>query len=464
MNRPATHAPIPLTSAQRSLLFLDRFYEGTGAANLACTLDIDGELSRPWLEEAIRGLFLRHHLLAARITEHDGCWCFEDGEPPVHPLALVDLTSRQDTAAALESVLERERIRAFPAEGPWLSATLVRLSPSRHVLTIVRHHVCSDGWSFAILSRDLRDAYGVLAAGGRPRTDAAPRFDGYAWACESWSKDSLQKAFWSGRLAGLARAVAWPAHASSVAPGDGIGTRRFRIGSVPRRLESHGRAIPVTPFCSLLLCLGASLWMRTGQAVFPIGTDLSCRDRREWEEVVGMFVNRATLRCDIVPSKSVGEHLRAMQIMMVDTLANKKLPFQDVVRAVGDDVRRGPSPLFNVMFGMHNNPHETFALAGTRRIDVRPPHASAPELDLSVYATNLPDGSYMVDVTFDDHVLSADWIEDLCRVFRQLAQSLPEHLDTTLECWAGDVDDEDPWAALQAEALESTDEHGGHTA
>ena len=58
--------------------------------------------------------------------------------------------------------------------GPVMRATLLRSTPSEHVLLITLHHIVADEWSAVIFARELMDLYEAYAGGQPSQLETLP--------------------------------------------------------------------------------------------------------------------------------------------------------------------------------------------------------------------------------------------------------------------------------------------------
>src|SRR5262249_46339206 len=109
-------------------------------------------------------------------------------------------------AEQLDTLSLREVSEPFSLEhGPLFRARLVKLSLQRHVLVLTGHHVVLDGWSIAVLVRDVGALYSAALEG---RADAglplAPTFSEYSRVTrEAHESDAFAEAigYWTDRFA-----------------------------------------------------------------------------------------------------------------------------------------------------------------------------------------------------------------------------------------------------------------------
>ena len=162
---------VPLSYAQGRLWFLDRL-EGPGATyNIPVAVRLEGELDIVALESALWDVVERHESLRTIFPEQGGrrcsrCWRRErvGRRSIIEEVGEGELAERLAASASTGMDLSRE----LP-----LRSWLYRLSPERHVLLLVLHHIAGDGWSLGPLLRDVGEAYGARVVARRPRLSSS---------------------------------------------------------------------------------------------------------------------------------------------------------------------------------------------------------------------------------------------------------------------------------------------------
>ena len=211
-------APIPLSSAQRSLWFLDQLYPDNTGANEQFALCLRGTLETEHLTSAWNRLLEEHEILRTRFGSING-------EPrqiidPVsfQAIALTDLSAlpkpvarRQLEAAAVDSIREPFSLPV----GPLVRARLLRLSDRRHVLLVTAHHIVADGVSVAIMRDELARLYDDSVSGRASASGytSARYADFAATEAERLQGDWVpgEAEFWRRQLAGAPQFVDLPA-------------------------------------------------------------------------------------------------------------------------------------------------------------------------------------------------------------------------------------------------------------
>ncbi|GEJ57770.1 hypothetical protein AMYX_25110 [Anaeromyxobacter diazotrophicus] len=367
--------PLPLSFAQQRLWFLDQLEPGSPRYNVPAALRVRGPLDVAALRASLDALVMRHEVLrttyptvdgkAVQVIAPEARAAFE-----VEDLSAVAEEAREERARA---VAAEEARRPFQlAAGPLLRARVLRLGSEDHVVLLTLHHIVSDGWSSAILVREIARLYQALAAGRpSPLPPLAIQYaDFAAWQRAALGDEALagELAWWTQRLAGAPPSLELPTDRPR-APEQ----RRpagAHVCSIPRpttdALAALARREGATLFMVLLAAFEALLHRLTGEEDFCIGTPVANRGRAELEPLVGFFVNTLVLRADLSGDPSFRELVRRARDAALAAYAHQDVPFEKVVDAVQPERSAGSTPLFQVMFALQNAPTAELEVAGLR--------------------------------------------------------------------------------------------------
>jgi amino acid adenylation domain-containing protein len=360
---------LPLSFSQQRLWFLDRLTAGSPLYNIPAAMRLEGPLNPAVLSRALSEVARRHEALRTTFPA-------VDGEPVqvIHPpstlsLPVLDLSALPAGARELEAArrISEEATRPFDlAAGPLLRTILLRRDSCEHILVLTAHHIVTDGWSTGVFARELSILYPAFLRGeGSPLPELAIQYvDFSAWQRRWLSGERLARrlAVWRTRLAGAPAAIDLPTDRLRPA------IQTFRSGRVPVRLSmarglrdlAHGAG--ATVFMALLAGFQTLLSRYSGQHDVVVGTPIAGRERRELEELIGVFINSLPLRGDLKGTPSFRELLERSRDTALEAYSLQGLPFEKLVEELRPARDLARSPLFQVMLMLQNAPIEPLAL------------------------------------------------------------------------------------------------------
>ena len=232
----------------------------------------------------------------SRIVSSNGCMvtCPSVSRFTIGPASICRRSGKKST-----------KLRRLPFDlqnGPLMRVDLFTRAADDQILLFTVHHIAADGWSLFLLLDDLRRIYPAERDGGAP---PPPRpvhdiLEHSRWqeAMLAGPEGQAHEAYWLSKLAGVLTPLSMP-------------TDRPR----PVSLSERGASLPIdlggelsdavralaaregtTPFVVLLTAYQVLLHRYTGQQEVIVGSPTYGRDRAEFADVVGYFINMIPLK------------------------------------------------------------------------------------------------------------------------------------------------------------------------
>ncbi|WP_328491696.1 non-ribosomal peptide synthase/polyketide synthase [Streptomyces sp. NBC_00414] len=425
--------PLPLSSAQRRLWFLDDLTPGGTEYNTGLALRLRGELDAGALRRALDRLAARHDSLRTTFATADG-----QGVQRVHahvelPLRTADVThlpaARRDEA--VERQLTEELGRSFDlATGPLTRALLVRRGNDDHVLLLAQHHIVTDGWSVGILTRDLAALYRAETSGtpdGLPVPGVQyPDFAVWERQRRTGDDDASDLAYWKRHLSGMPQLeLPTDRPRPAVRTTDGDAHRQHLPAELVSRLRYLAGGRGTTVF-TLFAGAAAVLFSRySGQRDIAFGTVTTGRGRRELEEVTGFFANTVVLRGEVDEAMTVDRFVESMRATVLDAFAHESVPFDRVVEELAPTRDPSRTPLVQVLVVQQTAPGD-LPQAGGVRIEQQPLPRPAARFDLVLEFVPGADGGCELTVEYNTGLFEARTVARMARQLRRLLEGMAD--------------------------------------
>ncbi|WP_234012214.1 amino acid adenylation domain-containing protein [Nocardia cyriacigeorgica] len=416
--RPAS---IPLSPAQQRLWILNRFAEHAAAYNMPLAVRLDGKLDIAALRAGLFDVLDRHESLRTTFPETS-----EGPSQVIHaatdiPLHLDPIDAR---GADVDALVAEFAGYGFDlrSQAP-IRVALYETGTDRHVLLLVLHHICGDGWSVAPLARDLMTAVAARAEGKAPEWTPLPvQYADFAlWQRELLGEEtdpssalSRQLNYWRSALDELPEQLDLPLDRPRPLRRSTAGAR-FGFTIDPETRQAAGE-LAVTRGVSMFMVLHAAfailLARVCGSRDIVIGTPIAGRSDPALDELVGMFVNTLVLRTEVDPAAGFDRMLDVARETDLNAFANADVPFERLVEVVNPERMSGRHPLFQVMLSYDRAPELRIELPGVHT-EVLPLAADVAKFDLQLEVhDDTTDGplhaefGYATDV-FDDATIQA---------------------------------------------------------
>lgn len=344
----------PLSPTQQGMLFHALQEPNVRPYTEQLVWELTGEVDLDRLGGAWQALVDRHPVLRTSLV-------WEETDTPlqaVHQTAQLSYMAFDWTA--MSPADQREH---FPAlvdgyrsygldlrSAPLMKVAVVKLAPARHRLVWTFHHTAIDGWSVALLRRELLEAYRTSAITGPP---PRPYRDFIAWL---GARDPVPgEAFWRAHLEDVAEPTRFPVLGQG-GQGEGHAHSEVDLGAAEtERLERAARGLKVT-LNTLVQGAWALLTSRyTGQRDVVFGVTSSGRPPAlpGAEGMVGTFIVTTPLRVRLSGDETLGAWLRDLQRFQYEAREHEHTPLADL--QAWTQVPPG-EPLFDSVLVFENHP------------------------------------------------------------------------------------------------------------
>lgn len=426
--------PLPLSSAQHRLWFLDQLEPGNHAYNLAHAMEIKGALDVEALHKSVDAMVERHEILRTRFVDIDGTPYQQVDIPTQAHWQLIDLshlpTEQREVKA--RQLVETESRKPFDlSTGPLLRAKLVGLDVVNFILLITLHHIVSDGWSAEVFTNELGAFYNMFA-NNAPSTlvELGPQYGAFAiWQRESFARGALksQIEYWKKQLTGAPPVLNLPTdYARPEADSYRGATETLRLPeSLARRVKDLSRAQDATLFMTSLAAFNVMLARYSGETDIVVGTPIAGRTRVETEPLIGMFVNTLAMRVTVPSQQTVAELISSVREMSLGAYANQDVPFETLVSELQCDRSSGRHPIFQVMFALQNGRTPVPQL-GDLNVQALELHSDTAKFDLSL---GVIDGGedLSLAITYSTDLFAAESARLMLADFQLLLEAFTEN-------------------------------------
>ncbi len=414
---PSGRGESPLSFAQQRLWFLDQLEPGNPAYNIPLALRLTGPLNRAALQQALAEIIRRHDVLRARFISVDGrpVQVISSAVPLDVPMFDLGGLPSGERETEVRRLIAEEALRPFTlADGKLIRASLLRVDEQEHIFLLTLHHIISDGWSMTVFIGEMVTLYDAFSANW-PSPLSEPRIQYRDYAI--WQREHLQGtaltehlAYWREQLQDAPADLALPLSVERRAAQTFRGSvHAFSVdATVSERLTALSHQERASLFMTLLAAFQTLLWRYTGQDDIVVGSPVANRNRTEFEDVIGFFVNMLALRTRVEDHLTFRQLLRRVRGVALGAYAHQELPFERLVEELHPDRNPSYNPLFQVLFTLQTIPSPLLAL---RDITITSLDYCSPttKFDLSIELTECELGlrglwAYNTDL-FDDSLI-----------------------------------------------------------
>lgn len=415
--------------AQESQWFMEQFANDC-RYNVPYSYKIKGIVDIERLEWAINQIIKRHESMRTVFKVEDGknVQVVEEYKP--FKLEIIDCSHEISGRKEVINNLN-EKIAMFPFElsvYPLWKFGLIKLEEDEYVFTYTLHHIISDGWSFHVFAKEL---FALYESDGKPKLPTLDYqyIDYTMWQREKDKSNEYDKQldYWKSELAESKEIIDlpydFPKSSNHLHSGDNyfftVSNEDFEtVKEMCLRENITTYHFFVSVFCLLLHQI-------SGDDDLNIGTPFANRNRTEFEDLIGLFINTIVIRSKVDMNESFSAYVQKMKMKSLKAFENAEVPFEKVVSSLEVSGSSENSPLFQVLYVQLNNSEQGKTMAFSDfTVETVPISTKTSQFDLSLYLN-------IEDEDKDDK-------EHLARVHGRIEYSTSLFMESTIEEYAND--------------------------
>lgn len=365
----------PLSSAQETVWLSSQIDRTSSAFNRCTAMRITGSLDRGALQRALTAIVQRHAILRSHVVSSDAETRMTSSEIdmialPVTDLSLVAESGRPDR---LKELLDAEVKKPFDVHnGPWIRAGLISENNQINTLFISTHHIASDGWSDAVMFRELNALYGAFVTGKlSPLNPLAIQFSDFAvWQRERAESPEIRAnvQYWRDRMAGAPVSQQLPLDRPRRGlPDMSGGEVRLAVRQeIVDALTAIGREQSATMAMTTLAAFHLLQFRITGQSDSIVGLSLAGRLVPEVGDLIGLFNSVLPLQITVDRAMTFRSLLETVRIAVLEAQTHQELPVCDLMDLLSPSNGARRSEIGQTLFNFRNMPAFEPSLPGLK--------------------------------------------------------------------------------------------------
>lgn len=329
-----------LSFNQERLLYLQHREPQSISYNMTFSITLTGKIDLAKLTFALNEIIKRHDVLRSHFTEiidEKGLAAFK---VQVNDLGYVfpnySIVTLDEFDQAVQTELSVQHHMHFDlAQSPLLRVSVVDTQCDKSAIVICMHHIVSDGWSVAVLFKELSELYN-----NQPLKPLPFRHVDYAHWIRGWITDEKRsntlKQFWQNYLLdinSLPLSIEASNDVTKVKKSKVI-TRQYPI-NLNSIIENNFKEDHIDPYDLVLTAFSCvlSAWKQTNN--YLIGTVSAGRHLHSGsEEIIGFLANTLPIKINIDAQSSLTDILFAVVATRRDILQYQDLPFDAIVNSL----------------------------------------------------------------------------------------------------------------------------------
>ncbi len=340
-----------ISNAQRRLWVLDKMQDGSNVYNMPEALSFKENLNSEVLQESVKRLINRHEILRTNFKERAG-EVRQVISKEVNTVVIEELTLEKDE---VDVYLLKASTDIFDLEKDALITVKVI---NKNILFVNMHHIISDGWSIAIIVKELSELYTALDNKEEPNLKPLSiHYKEYtAWQNNLLKNEAYvekHQSYWHEALKGH-QTLEFPLDHSRPSSQTFEGSQlNFKLNTEQsRKLKSFSKES--TLFTVILTITNILLSKYSNQEDILLGTPIANRGHEQLFDQIGFYVNTLALRTKLDNTKSFEENLSSITEKTLEAFEHQSYPFDKLVDELDLERDLSQNPLFNMMIILQN--------------------------------------------------------------------------------------------------------------
>ena len=325
----------------------------------------------------------------------------------------------------LEAFLESDRKQSFDlSQAPLMRLTLIRVADDSYQLVWSKHHLILDGWSTALVFKDVVEHYQALCQGQDLSFAPSRAYGDYiAWL----QQQDLSKAekFWRQALSGIQAPTPLISLKVDISldQKEEYDEQQIKLSAeTTTALQSLARQHQLTLNTVVQGAWALLLSRYSGESDVVYGNTVSGRpvDLVGAESMVGLFINTLPVRVTLDAEQSLLTWLQQLQTQLVEM---RQYEYSPLVEVQGwSEVPRGV-PLFESLVVFENYPVDRAVLEGQTNIEIQI-NSSFDNTNYPLTVTVLPGSKLAIAISYDCRRFDRATITRMLGHFQTLLQGM----------------------------------------
>lgn len=424
-----------LSYAQNRLWFLEQLTPGSPLYNVQLAIKLNGNLDISALQKSLHKVIERHEILRSSfVKEGDEAVQIVNELKTETELPVIELTGQkeQETLENIREILTGELRKGFDlTKGSLIRTILIKIAETEYVAVMTVHHLVFDGWSTAILVREIGEFYRAYTTKTKPNLpDLEIQYADFANWQRNWLHGEVlekQLAYWRNQLAGIPAFLDLPTDKPrSLVQSINADVVNLKFDEkLVTALKKVSQNESATLFMTLMAGFRGLLYKYTGQNDILIGTPVAGRVSKELENLIGIFINNLVLRGFVEGKTIFSDLIKAERETALAAFSHQDVSWEKIVEDLNPDRNLSHPPIFQVMLILQNMAIGTLELGDITMSNVEIPLAGA-RYDLVLRLVEVS-GQITCSVDYNSELFHQETINRFISNYRKLLIEVSEN-------------------------------------
>ena len=418
--------------SQQRQWFMEQFMSG-GVYNVVQSYLLKGELQVAYFQKAICTLVEKHESLRTVFCSIDYVPSqiikpYEDFDVECIDLRNISLEQQEQRVKELNHELANKPFNL--TTGPLYRFCIMKLSDTKHVLSLSLHHIISDGWSFGVIMKELGETYKAYLNGNFMKQELAIQYVDYSeWQLQRIERGELdtQLDYWKKQLADIPERIHLPYDHKRGKMQNFTGkTESFSISlETLQKMNAYCNQEQASIYHFMLTAYMLMLHCYSLEQEICVGTPVANRNRVELEKVIGLFINTVVIKNSMDEDETINSVFHSIKKSSEEAFNHSEIPFEKVVESLNVKRNAQYSPVFQVLYVQTEESMLQVDVPGIA-IEVIPISTDTAQFELSLYATIMKE-SVVCGFEYNTSLFQRDTVLQMIIDFKNVIDFILNH-------------------------------------
>lgn len=324
----------PLTNAQKSIWFIEKFYSNTTFVNLSFIVELKECIDYFLLNNAINLVIKNNDAMRTRIVENgkEPQQYFSEYIEKQFEFLDFSHSNGRDKLSCWEKKRSREHFKLLDSD--LYDFVMIRISDHEGAFFGKVHHIVADAWSITNLVSQILQNYCKLRDNEEVAWVEGPSYKDYIQTeMKFYDSERYQKhrAFWNELFSDPPEFTIFN---NKVVPNPTAAERKTFIlpSDMPSIIKEFCRVENVSPFCVLYAILAICIWKLTSSKDIVIGTPVLNRSGVKEKNMMGMFISTIPFHIELNNDLGFISLVRKVSKIWAMLLRHQKYPLERIVK------------------------------------------------------------------------------------------------------------------------------------
>ncbi|XLS30267.1 amino acid adenylation domain-containing protein [Flavobacteriaceae bacterium M23B6Z8] len=439
----AVQESYPISDAQKRLWLSSQIEAESITYNLAANMHLKEDINVDIFTKAVEAVIDRHEILRTVFKKNEAGevrQMVKSREEIGFKIKYIDYRNEENKTEAVRSFIHEDSLKPFDLEvGPLINAVLLQIEDKEFIFYFNLHHITCDGWSTAILSKEILAYYEALKNNQVPvLKDLSIQYKDYSsWQLSQLNSEIFEshRSFWLENLSGEIQTLDLPS--GKARPKQKTSNGRVletKINAdLTHQLKAYSKQNGGSLFMTLLAVWNVLMYRYTSKKDIIIGTPVAGRHHSDLADQIGFYVNTLSLRNQLDPKETFDSFYQKVKQSTLNAFDHQMYPFDRLVEDLKLKRDTSRNLLFDVLFTLQNtekNPLEE-TLKSNRLKWSNDKHYRRTLFDIQVTFQEISE-ELSFEIVYNTDVYDEEMIQRLMLHFEQLASSLLQDASTQI--------------------------------